>query len=277
MVYTEIPSISVDELFDNPSRIYNAVSERTDNPVTKLWLNYDPDLYPKTVGPRFMNEVLWGAPLEETFRYIEEVMDGKGLILDEGAGVGLNSIKVLEKFPDVRVVLSDVSRDFLNVASIELSRAGFSGRFALVEYNVLCSPMPIADESVDLIIKNQFSQFFTSNGRLIIAQEDFRMLKEGGAIIDGTLDQPNFNFGPLFKSIIEDPEEDPNGIAGFLQIRPKIQQFDQLSREGWMSLPSQQEIFDTAKRVGFSDCRVLREMVRVQINQRPGSVYWWTK
>ena len=121
----------------------------------------------------FYGAVLEGVP----FTTEQEIR-----VLDLGAGTGLLSAVVAERFPRSRVTLVDLSVEMLRVARRRL--AGGPGRFEFRTMDYARKPLPMTDGGYDLVVSALSIHHLTHGDKRELFEKAHRSLAVGGYFVN---------------------------------------------------------------------------------------------
>lgn len=144
--------------------IYEGLTQLTPQ-QSKSWFEFD-HYYSDFVFPLVM-PYIFESPVQD--------------ILDIGANTGKFSLHCLGYNPDIRMHLVDLGKQ-LQLAGKNLTDAGFSNRFELIEHNMLDQDI-VLPGSYDVIWMSQFLDCFSDAEIIAILNKCKRALKPGGRII----------------------------------------------------------------------------------------------
>jgi ubiquinone/menaquinone biosynthesis C-methylase UbiE len=99
-------------------------------------------------------------------------------VLDLGCGNGRNSIYLGQSF-DCYCVGYDISEEAISQAGKQAEKLGLSSRL-IFSVRSLASPVPLADNSVDLVLDMMSSHFLKQKERELLHKEILRVLKPEG-------------------------------------------------------------------------------------------------
>ena len=122
---------------------------------------------------RFYGAVLESIPFAEE----QEIK-----VLDLGAGTGLLSAMVAERFPWSRVTLVDLSVEMLRVARRRLD--GKSGRFEFRTMDYARKPLPMPDGGYDLVVSALSVHHLTHGDKKELFDKLLRSLAVGGYFVN---------------------------------------------------------------------------------------------
>jgi len=107
-----------------------------------------------------------------TWHYIEPYLPEAGVVLDAGGGTGKWSIPIARK--GLEVIVFDISKDMLNVASVKVKESGLGSKVSLREGDI-CR-VPFADNTFDFVLAEGDPISYCSNPDLAV-KELGRVLK----------------------------------------------------------------------------------------------------
>ncbi len=113
---------------------------------------------------------------------------GKPLTVFElGCGTGITSLSLLHARDDIKLTSIDNEPTMLEQAKQHLAHWIDTGQLRLIETDALSGLKALPDESVDVVASGYVTHNFLQGYRTQVLQEVFRVLKPGGAFINGDL------------------------------------------------------------------------------------------
>ena len=183
--------------------------------------------------------------------------DGQPLsVLELGCGTGITTHCLLQSRPDIQVHAIDNAPAMLNQARAALAEAVRGGRLRIEENDALNALRSLPDASIDLVVSAYTLHNLLYGYRHQVLAEVFRVLKPGGAFVNGdryALDDPAAHLaitqGELsgyFRILLEDMQR-PDLLEQWV-----LHHFSDESEEHIMRLG---KALDEMAAIGFQDVR----------------------
>lgn len=147
-------------------------------------------LFSGPIGAEYeMLKVICPAAAEVSQRVGKTVAEwnpGKRLeVFEIGCGTGITSLSLLLARPDIFITAVDNEPTMLDQARVNLSSWLEQGRLRLVESDALSALQNLPDASVDLVASGYAVHNFLQGYRQRVMEEVLRVLKPGGAFVNG--------------------------------------------------------------------------------------------